>query len=175
MDHFQPEELVFEVPVYRLSYDDFYERLFDRMRQAADSYVAHRPASNSRREEEAREWASSHVRRRYGRPYWYNEMIGVIRLYQDGASIKGQFWGQPQRAFRWNFQHYRYEHRGRVLEYHAGPVPRSSQEIYKDLHELLSDMNLPRGPLANRHVDLFAFERVGPHVDWTEVLGWEAP
>ena len=174
MDWFSPEELLFEIPVYRLSFDGYHQALTKRVRQAGDDYVANRPSWDTQTDVEAREYAETHERGRYGRPYWYNEMIGVIRLYQDGGSIKGHFWGQPHRVFRWNFRHYQYDQHGRVLEYHSDPVPRSSRDIYEDLREYLSSLTGREGPLAGRHVDLYAFERVGPHIDWTAVLGWRS-
>lgn len=177
MDHFTPEELLFEIPVYRLSYDDYHAALGKRIKEAGDRYVENlRPTDPwSDDEERARRWAEEHERRRYGRPYWYNEMIGVIRLYQDGGSIKGQFWGQPHQIFRWNFRHYDYEHHGRVLEYHLGPHRQSSEEIYQDLHEYLSDLNERGRQFERRRIDLCGFDRLGPHVDWLSVLGLERP
>ncbi len=174
MDHFTPTELLFEIPVYRFSHDEYHRRLSERINKAADSHGARGAAGETPPDARAREWAAEHERRRFGRPYWYNEMIGVIRLYQDGASIKGQFWGQPQRAFRWNFRHYQYEHQERVIEYRSGAVPRSSLEIYEDLLGSLMGLTDRGGPLQRRHVDLYAFRRVGPHVDWQKVLSWRA-
>ncbi len=49
---------------------------------------------------------------------------------------------------------------------------RLSNEIYADLLEYLSGLTRPAGQLAGRHVDLYAFKRVGPHIDWVEVLRW---
>lgn len=111
----------------------------------------------------------------HSRPYWYNQMIGVIRLYQDGGSIKAEFWGQPHRGFKRDFRHRIYEHKRRVFEYHAEPQPRSSQEIYDALLEQLSELTRRGGALAGRHVDLNSFRRVGPYVDWIKVLGWKSP
>lgn len=178
MDAFLPEELLFEVPVYRLSPDEFHQDLVnltnrhlrDAERRAHSfPWSPKRPEPKKHREERIRNW----VRRMYGRPYWYNEMIGVVRLYQDGGSIKGEMWGQPHRSFRRNFRHYAYGHHGRVLEWHCPPAPLTSADVYSELLEHLSSLTQRGAPLQGRYVDLYAFRRVGPQVDWLSVLGWK--
>jgi hypothetical protein len=95
----------------------------------------------------------------------------VIRLYQDGDSIKGELWRQPHERFRRNFVHRAYRHWTRVLEYHPATRPETSIEVYETLLEWLAE--LPTGDtLAGRYLDLHAFRRVGQHVDWLAVLGW---
>lgn len=179
MDAFLPDELLFEVPVYRLSPDEFRKDLVDltnhhlkeaERRAQEFPWSPERPEPKEHREERVRSW----VRRMYGRPYWYNEMIGVVRLYQDGGSIKGEMWGQPQRTFRRNFRHYTYEHHGRVLEWHCPPDPLTSSDVYSALLEGLLDMTRRGGPLQGRYVDLHAFRRVGRQIEWLKVLGWKS-
>ncbi len=171
MDHFFGEDLLFEVPVYRISYDEFHKELKDtiletaRNMEGSDSW-GQLPHAEIR--EEAERWAL----RRYGRPYWYNEMIGVIRIYQDGGSIKGQFWGQPQKSFRRNFRHYNYRDRGRVIEIHEPPGDLTSMDVYEELRDDLRGLTRKGGTLERRHVDLSTFERLGPYIDWLKVLGW---
>jgi len=77
-----------------VSSDAFYDEL---RRTADETEAALRDSSawKGPREDEIRQDAERWTRSRYGRPYWYNEMIGVIRISQDGGSIKGQFWETP--------------------------------------------------------------------------------
>ena len=171
MDHFRPDELLFEIPVYRVSLDKFRAEF----RNLVEESIANKPPWDEQTPDEVRESVEMWARRVHGRPYWYNDMMGVIRLYQDDGSIKAEYWGQPQRIFRKNFRHYMYEHRGRMFEYHIGPVPLSSSEIYEIMLDRLSRLTRHDGPLPRRHIDLYAFRRVGPRIDWVEVLGWKPP
>lgn len=173
MDYFTHDELLFEIPVYRHSPDqhrNFLEQLTATHLQRAETH-AHEPPWDRETPDERRERTEARVRRRYGRPFLYNEMIGVIRLYQDGSSIKGELWRQPHGRLRRNFNHYTYEPWARVVEWHPAFPPETSIDVYEELLEQLTE--LPTGDiLKGRYLDLHAFRRVGPHIDWLTVLDW---
>ena len=174
MDHFRPDELLFEIPVYRVSLDAYH----DEYRALVDEAIEELAGSwewAQRSPGDLRDYVERWARPLHGRPYWYNQMIGVIRLYQDGGSIKAEFWGQPQRGFRRDFRHKGYMHRGRVFEYHSGPVAVSSIQIYQELLDRLLGLTSPGNRFARRHVDLNSFKRVGPEINWLKVLGWTSP
>ena len=180
MDHFGPDELLFEIPVYRLSPDervtDLKNLIAKHLKEAEAE--ARKPGSVRANEtaDERIESVQRGVRRGHGflRRFFYNEMIGVIRLYQDDGSIKGELWRQPHERFRRDWVHRAYQPWTRVIEYHPALRPRSSIDVY---HELLDQFNeLPTGDtLKGRYLDLHAFRRVGQHIDWLEVLGWREP
>jgi hypothetical protein len=173
MERFTPDELLFEIPVYRSSPEERLRETDDLIagvQEHADALAVDLPGQREVAEgyREARE----RVVRRSLRPFLYNEMIGVIRLYQDGGSIKGELWRQPHQRFRRDWVHHAYQPWTRVVEYAPAFGPETSIEVYEALLEWL--VELPTGGTLNgRYVDLHAFRRVGPHIDWLAVLGWQ--
>jgi len=175
MDQFSPSDLLFEIPVYRLTEQAYCRDLAAMERKALTSSDAHASHSKQPETDDDRRFRHESVKRgifrRYGRPWAYNEMIGVIRLYQDNGAIKGELWRQPHARFRRNFSHRRYEHWGRVVEWHPAVPPATSAEVIEELLEQLTELH-DGDVLRGRYIDLHAFRRVGPHVNWLAVLGW---
>jgi len=175
MDRFPPSDLLFEIPVYRLAEQSYYRDLDSLVSEALTSSDAHASHPKQREAEADRrfrhESVQRQIRRRYGRRWTYNEMIGVIRLYQDDGAIKGELWRQPHKRFRRNFKHHEYEHWERVVEWHPAVPPAASADVYGELLGRLTELS-DGGALKGRYVDLHSFRRIGPHTDWLAVLGW---
>lgn len=83
-----------ELPVYRLSEDEYYEKRSAEIGSAVKDYASPITPSNpliakrlSRREDNIRE----HLLSEYG--VWrYNGIIGYVRLHLLGCQIRGEYW-----------------------------------------------------------------------------------
>jgi hypothetical protein len=176
---------MFEVPVYRVTPDAWQKDATERIRRYAEADVQRRadcglPVTDHDRLR-ADMWA------RYAeRVYcWrYNEVIAWVGLLWDGPGpvIKAYLWQvgkptpeawEPKRRYQRGFHPFPFF--GGVPANRAFEVwahrDDSDYAIYERLRDRLSDIVAARGDLPRRHIDLTAFDRIGPHVRWRRLVG----
>jgi hypothetical protein len=167
-----PGKLLFEVPVYRTSHDDYIKELqaakaayMDRVAEGWAYYE--RPGTDPRLKED-------HFKRmEYAfhdswRSWHYNQAIGWIQLLGRWDVIKGEYHFAREKKIVQHPRHRSFEWRGKTLELWL-PHKASSREIYELLLEELMDLRKER-PFKRRHIDLEAFQSVGPYIDWRNAV-----
>lgn len=103
------------------------------------------------------------------RTWNYNEVTGWIDVIHDGPGpvLKGYLWQVERKSFRRGFTPYPFSYRGKVLEHW---VLKPGEQVYDDVRALLEGLTHPGRGLAGRHIDLRAFDALGPYVDWDAIL-----
>lgn len=113
-------------------------------------------------------------------PWIYNQVIGWVRLMQDGTSAKAYLFpvtsptrpGGVRRSYPRGFRPFPFTNghpTHKLFEHHAFPTD-SNADIYAALRAELAKLLISGGDLAHRYLDTEAFEAVGPVVDWHAAL-----
>jgi hypothetical protein len=178
------EKPLFEIALYRLDWEswtaDVRRRISARVEASLSGYFE--PSEADRAHEAAlAEW--------YERPYsWqYNEVVGWIRLLWDGPGpvVKGYLFSvgvvaagglREQRRFQRGFVAFPFVYgypSWKVLEQWFDSTDTDS-EIYEKLRETLCHITSGRDSLSKRHLDLGAFDALGPYIRWRHLIGLDA-
>jgi len=110
----------------------------------------------------------------------YNEVIGWIRLTQDGTSLKAYLFpvtsptrpGGVRRSYQRGFRPFPFANghlTHKLFEYHPYATD-SNADIFVTLRAELAELLEPGGDLARRCLDTEAFEAAGPLIDWHAAL-----
>lgn len=109
--------------------------------------------------------------RRHLKPVRYNELIGCIEVHTIGTQLRADRWftdkkrivvgSQQKGVITW---------RGKLLEKHYSRSKLSSPNIFADFRKALMSAIGDSPSLKNRFIDLSAFDRCGPFVDWRALL-----
>lgn len=157
-----------EVAVYRVSLDRWVQELRDRIRPALERWKAEHPDASG--DEVRRQQGLLEEFATRGERHPYNQVVAWVRLEATGDGVvKGYAWGLPQTRVMRDFRR-AYEYKHKVLEvwFHPGD---SSDDICRELREALVGLVAASGPFPKRHVDLDAFDGLGPFVDWHQLVG----
>jgi hypothetical protein len=151
--------LLFQIPIYRLTLDDWVEK----ESELAEPHV--RAQSEIRPIEEARSIASYLI----GWQEWdYNEVLGWIEVvgFHDVIKVYVHF-RKGERFHRHPTSHF--ERLYKMTEVWVEGL--TNGEIASDVRDsILEEMNSdPR--VKRRHVDLRAFDKISAHLDWRAMLG----
>lgn len=104
-------------------------------------------------------------------PVRYNELVGAIEVHRVGTQLRADYWySEKERVIAGSKQKTPIRWCGKLLEKHYGQTKMSSHEIFSDFRAALIAAISGSGRLKRRWVDLEAFDRCGPHVDWRGVL-----
>jgi hypothetical protein len=112
------------------------------------------------------------VERRFEQEYWYpwkfNEIVGYIRLYHTGwLQVKGNLYYVRAKRIVKGVKSKIYYH-CKIFEHRASPK-QTSRAIYEDLLFGLERLT-KRKPLQQRYLDLEAFRKFGPLMDWRQLI-----
>ena len=113
------------------------------------------------------------VERWWQQEYWYpwkfNEIVGYIRLYHTGwLQVKGNlYYVRAKRIVKGSKSKIYYC--CKIFEHRASET-HTSRAIYEDLFYDLEHLTAQR-PLQQRYLDLEAFRKFGPLIDWRQLLG----
>ena len=167
------QQYLFEIGVYRLSLDAWLEE-----RERERSQAVRRMTTQGATERSAEAAASWGVRYQC---WEYNQIVGWIRLLWDGPGpvVKAYLWQVGVSAHR---AQRRFDHRFRPFPFLSGnPSHKLFEEwfdrdtpdadIYRRLLAQLRRTTKPGGDVERMHVDLEAFETVGPHTGWAAAIG----
>lgn len=153
------ESLLFQIPVYRLSFDDWAEDEHRRSQPHVEAISEYRPI------QEARSIASHIIK---WQEWEYNETLGWIEVvgFHDVIKVylhfrKGErFHRHPTSAF---------ERLYKLTEIWIDGVTNST--ITSQLRESIVEECRSDSRLTHRHVDLRAFDNLSQHLDWRSLLG----
>ena len=112
-----------------------------------------------------------HEIQRHSKPVRYNELIGCIEVHTIGSQLRADYWftdkkriligSQQKGVVKW---------RGKLLEKHYSQSKLSSTDIFSDFRIALTTAIGDNTKLKNRFIDLSAFNRCGPFIDWCALL-----
>jgi hypothetical protein len=157
-----PYEHIIDIPVYRcteVTHATEMENQRGRWLKGFDQQTA--PQTYAR------------VERRWEQEYWYpwkfNEIVGYIRLYHTGwRQVKGDLhYVRAKRIVKGGKSKIYY--RCKIFE-HRASEKHTSRAIYEDLLRGLERLTARRS-LQQHYLDLEAFRKFGPLIDWRQLLG----
>jgi len=92
-------------------------------------------------------------------PWIFNQIIGWLRLYVIGTSIKADYYSIKDKDFSKAFE--------------LNPInSESSINIFKNIHDKIIKINSKR-PFKGHYIDLEKFSYIGPYVNWRAILNFE--
>jgi hypothetical protein len=154
-----PGRLLFQIPVYRLSIDDW----MDGERKLEDPYVE--GESDLRGEVKARLLAQQITRRQ---PWDYNEVIGWIEIAGFHDVIKAYFsMRQGKRMNRHSSQPFGISHKLTELWLSNDQTDELiTSELRKDLARAVKSVSR----LKRSNIDFRAYDRIAPWLNWRQAL-----
>lgn len=163
---------IFDLPIYRSSkkeYDaDTESKLEERRQRAFDEQGLPRPSDDEgiRRQTLVEGWA----RNTLGGCWQFNQTVGWLRLYPEGYQVGAELWLVDAKRYSRTMPKKRFQcaSGSNVLAMDV-PHPSSSNVIYETLLESLESF-ASRDWMKRRKLDLSVFKRLGPFVNWHELL-----
>ena len=162
---------IFEIPVYRRSPDEYWletERLRDRYVSNVKSLHVDtgfwQRLSADKRNEEIAIWTASFNQSDDGKPWKYNDIVGYITLIAGLNQIKGEYWFVDAKRLRRDLKRKVFTYRDKVIEVWIDPQD-SSKATFEMIRESILEV-AKRKRFKDRHIDLEAFDNIGPYVDW---------
>jgi hypothetical protein len=106
--------------------------------------------------------------REYAYPWKFNEIVGYVCLYREGEfHVKGNLHYVRAKRIVKGVKSRIYYH-CKIFEHRASPK-QTSRAIYEDLLFGLERLT-KRKPLQQRYLDLEAFRKFGPLMDWRQLM-----
>nr|WP_320014829.1 hypothetical protein [uncultured Desulfobacter sp.] len=142
---------LFEIPIYRVSEDAYYEKLRE--------YIAKNTTEYS---------SESHLRKQFGGDWLYNEIIGYFKVYKyDSRQIRCAYWETDalNKVKTRKKQFIRKSDNFSSIPFNAGAT---NVELIDRLNMCITDAisKLPKNRFANRGLLDVTFE----FIDWRKVL-----
>ena len=179
-----PDDWLFEIPVYRVDFSTWAAHTQARVQRATSEFLApsmergRTPTDFQRRRAVS---VAEYTERPHG--WYYNEVVGWIRLLWDGPYpvVKGYLWRVGKKSIDGGRPRHRYQ-RGFIAFPFVGGYPTtkvleewfdakdSDAQVFHRLRSALTAVTARGGELAGRHIDLSAFDFTGPHVRWRDLL-----
>ena len=162
------DKYIFDIPVYRKSHDEFDAEIDTAMAKRVEHIISHDP-QRRRPDRETHQRLHHAVIAESGGPWQFNQIVGWLRLFVEGDKIGCHpWWVDAKRLSRRMRQKRLYlQTTSDVLGVRLRNE--SSNEIYDILLKRLSE-KAEEQPYKNRYVDLDIFRRVGPFIDWREMI-----
>ena len=154
---------MFEVPIYRCSIEQFTWHMEKDV--AKDLEWLEQTSGGVTREEAPHTFRVSeeHFRRTYGSPWWYNQVIGWLRICADQGTIWGDVWlVDAKRKLRKMNKHY--VDLGKVFQL-LDCSDKPSEEIFAQILNEIEGLQRSK-QFRGRHFELGPFRRIGPSVNW---------
>ena len=153
------DRLLFQIPVYRLSFDDWVEA----ENELAQPYII--AQSKIRPLEQARSLASHLIQ---WQEWEYNEVLGWIEVVGFHDVIKFYLhFRKGERFHRHPTSHF--ERLYKMAEVWIEGMTNTT--IARELRESIVEEWKTDPRIKRRHVDLRAFDKLSAHVDWRSMLG----
>jgi hypothetical protein len=167
-------DVLFEIPVYRVSPDDWLEEVERFAAKARAAYLRQVPVG-----QEPNPRSVEHFERMllasngYNVPYEYNQVVGWVRVEWDGPGpfIKAYAYKIPQKSVRRGFSR-RYEWEDKVFEL-LFIGDETSEEIASEVRRELLALTRGKELFAKRYADLEAFDCLAPLLDWRRLIGFD--
>jgi hypothetical protein len=104
-------------------------------------------------------------------PWYFNQIIGWLRLYVFGTSIKGEYYFIDAKRISKFVKYKRFLYRDKAFELNLSNSE-SSTDIYESIRDRIKRLNSEK-PFKGRYIDLEKFGNVGPYLNWRAILGFE--
>jgi len=101
-------------------------------------------------------------------PWRYNEVVGWIRLYIDGDSIKGEYYFIKMKRISKELRKKIYYWQGGAIEIHIELLD-SSEDIFLKICNEIEELKKER-PFKGRFIDMECFKSIGPYVNWKRLV-----
>lgn len=95
-------------------------------------------------------------------PWIFNQIVGWLRLYVIGTSIKAEYYIIKDKQF---------SYQGRAFELNPKNSD-SSTNIYENIRNKIMKINSEK-PFKGHYIDIEKFCNIGPYVNWRAVLNFE--
>jgi len=156
----------YDLPVYRLSSAQYY----NKMNQYVTDHMCIGSPSQKKmmedfyhKEPDLKIAEDSRLRKKYGGPWEYNEIIGYIRLHFLGTQIRGEYWAvSAKRITRTRMKLFEYKTHKLAAEIDLHWEPDSSSIFNK----ILEYIDRCRKELIGRYIDDENLLKIGPYVNW---------
>lgn len=145
-----------EIAIYRCDIDQYHAEY----EHALARYVA---AGNSE------DLARTILRGLGWRGWDYNQTVGWLQLAAESQVVKGYLWWTTAKRVVQLPAEKRTECEGKALEIRFV----GTETVDEVLAELRTELNALGRTLGKRHLDLRAFDRMAPYVDWARLLWLE--
>jgi hypothetical protein len=160
----------FDIPVYRLSKDEYYSQRNKYIEQ--EMYSGPPEAINKKRELHKRypyhklSYEECLVNN-YGGQWDYNEIIGFIRLHFVGNQIRGEYYSVSAKIItKTRKKQFEFKAWNLVNEIDI-PIDSNNFIIFKIICDCLENCGKK---LKKRYIDTSLFKVIGPHVDWVALM-----
>jgi len=104
-------------------------------------------------------------------PWYFNQVIGWLRLFVFGKSIKAEYYFIDAKRISKLVKHKRYLYKEKAFELNPGNSD-SSTDIYKKIRDTVIRLNSEK-PFEGRYIDLEKFDNIGTYVNWRTILNLE--
>lgn len=161
------EKYFFDLPVYRVSKDEYYQWFESQKQPARKTWQA---VGNDMPRNTAVA-LETHLYERYG-PWNFNEIIGYIRLHFLGSQVRGKYFSAEKKRNPVS--------RKKVFTYRTHKLApehnffrdkrETNQAIWDGICQYVADCQ--RELTKGRVIDDSKLQALGPHVDWLAFLGW---
>ena len=156
----------FDLPVYRLPRDKYYEDRNAYIENALffpgssdEAYLRQRDKADPHRNDAHRD----HLERSYGGCWEFNEIIGYIRLHFLGSQVRGEYFAvAKQRIVRTRTKTLEYRTWKLAPEIDIEP-PFGTAEVLSAIRQYIDDC---KDEVPKRYIDTSIFDTLAPHVDW---------
>ncbi|KPL70083.1 hypothetical protein ADN00_18745 [Ornatilinea apprima] len=160
---------LFEIPIYRLSPDDFdkeLERIESEFKDEITFCTSHElanlaPEKITEFETQADYWLSINP---ISRSYLYNDIIGYIQLLCDGTRIRAEYWWINKKRILRDPKNKLFRYRDKLFEFYilSNSTNESiSKQILKSFENIKKDNRFKK-----RYFDLETVENLVYFIDW---------
>lgn len=159
---------IFDVPIYRCTKHSYYADMEQREKKhihelLTNNGVPHETAPDTHQR------AKEHLRKAFGGPWDFNQIIGWIRLYAEGSHIGGQLWWVDAKRIRRDTRKTFYLRTpSNILATYFAPTDNSASIFSETLTQL--EALGKRIQVEGHYVDLENFRNLGPFIKWRELL-----
>jgi hypothetical protein len=175
-----PQLAFFDIPVYRTTSDEFY----DRLNQEIEAEI--NPPGDSENEVLRREYyqrdpnqvvfTEEHLTKIACGPWQYNQIVGYIRLLILGSQVRGELWMADAKRYVRNMRRRLVFVTHKVVYEESIPRAAYDEELPKAernalvLKAIQANLERAKKEMKSLHVDTDLFDKVGKYVDWIGMI-----
>lgn len=159
---------IFDIPIYRLSFNDYVKERNSQEAKYIERQLQY--SSLEMNEEQLEAECNYHSNCWYHQFFWcwkYNEVIGWISLYITISQIRGDLYMAKGERFSGRSKK-QFELRETIIKCEVTKFD-TDNDIYKELLEELRDTQKENW-MRNYVLDIGPFLAIGPHVKWRDVI-----
>jgi hypothetical protein len=163
----------FDLPVYRLKREKYYagrneyiQKMLSLAGYSENASSFLHDQDNPYQSDNIRAYRS-HLEKKYGGCWEFNEIIGYIRLYFCGSQVRGEYFAIINQRIT--------KSRTKILEYKTHKFspevsikhPISTITILRAIQQYIFNC---KQKLPKRYIDTCHFETLAPHIDWESLF-----